>query len=254
MGKYFKIIGLFLISISVFQDVSAQDEVDEIDASKPTNFYNTLDNSLEFSQRPNANVFGYRGNLTFALSESHLLLAEVPLLYNDATKHFGLGDLRARYFWLPYKNYDKFFGAFGPSLDVFAPTGNVDKGIGTGSWVISPGLTLGLMVADWIQVFPIVSYQYVSKSKTDLIPEDQKMDAHGLSIQAIVPIILSDEFFISVTPIYRLNNFSDKGSERFVQEFAAVYVLNEKIQLTSYFSANSKDDLYVFRLGTTIFL
>ena len=232
----------------------AQDAVEEIDASKPTNFYSSLDNSVEYSQRPNANVYGYRGNLTFALSESHLLLAEVPLLYNEETKHFGIGDLRARYFFLPYKNYDKLFGAFGPSLDVFVPTGNVDKGIGTGSWVISPGITIGLMVADWIQVFPIISYQYVSKSSTNLIPEDQKMEAHGLSIQAIVPIIISDDFFISVTPIYRLNNFLDTKQDRFVQEFAAVYSLAKKMQLSGYFSNNAKDKIFVYRLGLTVFM
>ncbi len=176
----------------------------------------------------------------------------MPLLYTDATKHFGLGDLRARYFWLPYKNYDKLFAAFGPFLGVFAPTGDVDNGIGTGSWVISPGI-IGLMVADWIQVFPIISYQFVSKSSTNLIPEDQKKDTNGLSIQALVPIVLSDNFFISITPIYRLNKFLDDKQDRFVQEFAAAYAITEKIQVTGYFSANSKDDLYVYRPGTVFF-
>ncbi len=250
LNKCLKHIILFLIVISFMQETSAQDAVEEIDASKPTNFYSSLDNSLEYS---NANVYGYRGNLTFALSESHLLLAEVPLLYNEKTEYFGIGDLRARYFFLPYKNYDKLFGAFGPSLDVFVPTGNVDKGIGTGSWVISPGITIGL-VADWIQVFPIISYQYVSKSSTKLIPEDQKKEAHGLSMQAIVPIIISDKFFISVTPVYRLNNFSDTKQDRFVQQFAAVYALAEKMQLSAYFSNNSKDEIFVYRLGLTVFL
>lgn len=261
MKNYFKYFCFILFSICAGIKVSAQDagsqqgdESQEIDASKPTNFYTTLDNSLEFSQRPNANVFGYRASATFAVSESHLVLAEVPLLYNDATKNFGLGDVRARYFWLPYKNYDKFFGAFGPSLDVFAPTGDVDNGIGSGSWVISPGITMGLMVADWIQVFPIISYQYVSKSNTSLIPEDLKTDANGLTFQAIIPIIISERFFTSVTPIYRLNDFSNEKSGNFVQAFSAVYVLNDKVQLTSFYSNNSKANVNVFRLGATIFL
>lgn len=70
----------------------------EIDASKPTNFYSLLDNILEFSSRPDENVMGFRGKITYAPSESHLVLAEVPLLYNSRTKKFGVGDPRASKF------------------------------------------------------------------------------------------------------------------------------------------------------------
>ena len=138
----------------------------EIDASKPTNFYSFIDNSLEYTDSSNA-VYGYRANLTLAPSEKHLVLAEIPLLYNEGTDKLGLGDIRARYFFLPYKNYDRLLGAFGPSLDVFAPTGSYEDGLGSSSWVISPGITVGLMAADWIQFFPILSYQYTSEPDTD---------------------------------------------------------------------------------------
>lgn len=87
------------------QDQSNESEDGDIDSSKPTNFYSFLDNTLEYSNQKSQNVFGYRGKLTLALSEAHLVLAEVPLLYNDRTEKFGIGDFRARYFWLPYKNY-----------------------------------------------------------------------------------------------------------------------------------------------------
>ena len=246
---------LFLLFVFLLFNtlVFAQDETPQIDASKPTNFYSFIDNTLEYSQRPNANVFGYRGNVTLALSEAHLLLAELPLLYNDATKKFGIGDIRARYFWLPYKNYDKVLGAFGPSIDVFAPTGNVDDGIGSGSWVLSPGVTVGLMAADWIQFFPILSYQFVSKSNTTMVPEDQKMESHGITFQVLIPIVISDKFFLQVTPIYRRNNFNDVRRDRYIQELFANYALKEKLQLTAFFSGNFKDELYVYRLGLTIF-
>ena len=112
---------IIVLLIVVFQNLQAQDDAN-IDASKPTNFYSFLDNTLEYSSRSNENVIGYRGKLTLTPSEAHLILGEVPLLYNDRTEKFGLGDLRVRYFWLPYKNYDKFVGAFGPSVDVFMPT------------------------------------------------------------------------------------------------------------------------------------
>ena len=94
----------------------------EIDASKPTNFYPLLDNSLEYNKRESGgNLFGYRAQLIYPPSEAHLFLFEAPLLYNTMTEKFGLGDLRARYFFLPYKNYDKLFGAFGPSSMFLCP-------------------------------------------------------------------------------------------------------------------------------------
>lgn len=127
-------------------------ETNQIDASKPTNFYSYMNNSLEFTSRQNnGNLIGYRANITYSPSERHLFLGEVPLQYNLKREKFGLGDIRVRYFYLPYKNYEKFIGALGPSVDIIAPTGNASNGIGTGRWIIAPGLATALMFADWIQ-------------------------------------------------------------------------------------------------------
>ena len=110
----------------------------EVDASKPTNFYPLLGNNLEYNARDaGGNLMGYRAELIYPPSQAHLFLFELPLLYNDTTEKFGVGDLRARYFWLPYKNYDNFFGAFGPSIDIFVPTGSFEDGLGSSSWSVS---------------------------------------------------------------------------------------------------------------------
>lgn len=231
----------------------AQDE-EVIDASKPTNFYSLLDNTLENTSSPNQNVFGFRGKITLAPSEAHLVLAEVPLLYNDRTQKFGLGDLRARYFWLPYKNYDKLIGAFGPSVDVFIPTGNFENGLGSGRWTVSPGFTVGLMAADWIQFFPIVSYRYASKPVFDNPPAALDMSTHGLTLQVITPIVFSDKFFVQVTPIYQLNNLGDERQDRYVQEFFAAYSVTSKMQLTGFYNGNFQDKVHQYSAGLTIFL
>ena len=56
---------LFLILISVIsRQIYAQEE--DIDASKPTNFYSFIDNTLEYSSQDNQNVFGYRGTVNIA--------------------------------------------------------------------------------------------------------------------------------------------------------------------------------------------
>ena len=226
----------------------------EIDASKPTNFYTFLDNTLELTNSRNQNVFGYRGNLTYAPSGEHLILGELPLLYNDRTKKFGVGDIRARYFWLPYKNYSQFVGAFGPSVDVFLPTGSFEDGLGASSFLVSPGLTVGLMVEEYIQFFPILSYQFVSEPTTDLIPDSLKKTRHGLTFQVLIPIVFSPEFFMQFTPVFSKNDFDDEKQDRFAQEIFASYAFVEGMQLTGYFRGNFEDKVYAYRLGLTVFL
>lgn len=246
------IIALSFLTLVLMTNISAQEV--EIDASKPTNFYSFIDNTLEYQSSNTQNIYGYRGNLTLAPSSEHLVLAEIPLMYNDRTSKFGLGDIRIRYFWLPYKDYSRFIGAFGPSVDIFAPTGNYADGLGSSSWVVSPGVTVGLMAADWIQFFPILSYQYVSKQTTDQIPESQKKSRQGLTFQIITPIVFSDKFFMQVTPIFSINDFDDSRQDRFAAELFASYAVHTTIQVTGFFRGNFEDEVYTYRLGLTMFL
>lgn len=252
MKKYIYLF--FAISLLTSATVLAQEGEQEIDASKPTNFYSLLDNTLENTAHSTHNVFDYRGKILFAPSEAHLILGEIPLMYNDQTSKFGLGDVRARYFFLPYKNYDKFVGAFGPSIDIFMPTGNYENGLGNGRWVFSPGVTVGLMAADWIQFFPILSYQYSSKPVYDNPPVGADKAAHGLSFQVITPVVFSDKFYMQITPIFKMNNINDVRQDRYIQELLASYALNSKMQLSGYYNGNFEDKIHTVSFGLTVFL
>lgn len=245
----------YLAALCVFALFVAEPcRAQEVDASKPTNFYPLLDNSLEYNSRDaGGNLIGYRGNLTYPPSEEHLFLVELPVLYNDETEGFGLGDIRARYFYLPYKNYDRFFGAFGPSIDIFAPTGSFKDRIGSSSWVITPGVMGGFMLADWIQAFVVASYQYVSKPTTDLIPEDQKQERHGVTVQAITPVVFNDKFFMQITPIWSLADVEDTETSRYIQEVLAQYALAPTLQLSAFYRGNFKDKDHTVRVGLVVF-
>jgi hypothetical protein len=248
--NYLLVIFTLLFSVTTF----AQEAEQEIDASKPTNFYSLLDNTLENTAHSTHNVFGYRGKILYAPSEAHLILGEIPLMYNDQTSKFGLGDIRARYFYLPYKNYDKFIGAFGPSVDVFTPTGNFADGLGSGRWIISPGITVGLMAADWIQFFPIISYQYSGKPIYDNPKPEVNNVEHGITFQVITPLVFSDKFFIQITPIFKMNNINNERQDRYIQELLANYTLSEKLQLSAFYNGNFKDKIHTVSAGLTVFL
>lgn len=241
---------VFLLSV----EMQAQQSETPIDASKPTNFYTSLNNAFEFASHKTHNIFGYRGNLNFAPSDPHLIMVEVPVLYNDQTSKFGFSDIRVRYFWLPYKNYDSFIGAFGPSVDVFTPTGSFTNGLGAGRWIISPGITVGLMATDRLQFFPIISYQYASRPVYNNPSPETDNVIHGLTFQIITSIVLSDKFFLQITPVYKMNNINDEREDRFVQELFASFSITEKIQMTGFYEGNFQEKIHTASLGLTVFL
>jgi len=226
----------------------------EIDASKPTNFYTAMNNAFEFYNERNVeNIWSYRAKFMYSPSKSHLFIGELPVGYNDLTLKIGLRDLRGKYFFLPYKNYDKFVGAFGPSVDLIAPTGNYDDRLGLGYWLISPGVTMGLMVADWIQFFPVLSYQYISRPIYDVGPDSKSEPMHGFSFKTIIPIVFNEDFFMQITPIYQMNDFTNANEGRYLQEIFAAYSLQEHMQLTAYYNSNYEDNKSTIGLGFTFF-
>ena len=255
LGNRFKAasLGAVLATLALAGSVGIV-RAQEVDASKPTNFYPLLDNSLEYNARDEGgDLFGYRAVLTYPPSQAHTFTLEVPLLYNTETEVFGLGDARLRYFFLPYKNYDKFFGAFGPSIDIFTPTGSFESGLGASSWSFSPGVTVGLMIADWIQTFPIASYILGTKPSTDLIPEDEKKVTHGISLQAITPVVFSESFFVQVTPVWSMGDVTRGETSRYIQELVAAYALTPTLQLTAFWRGVFADNDHTIRVGLTVF-
>ena len=163
---------LSALMLGTFSLTAQEQEQEPMDASKPTNFYTLLDHRLEDNSFSGHNIIGYRGKIAYALSEAHLILGEVPILYNTFTKKFGFGDFRAKYFYLPYKNYGEVFAAFGPFIDLFIPTGPAENGLGGGRMVISPGVTAGFIATTWLQIFPSLSYKFGTRRLYGNIPDD----------------------------------------------------------------------------------
>lgn len=222
-----------------------------IDASKPTNFYNSLNHAFEYISRgEGGNLMGYRANLVLAPSDRNLVLGEVPILYNSESKKVGLGDIRARYFYLPYKNYEKFFGVFGPSIDIIAPTGSLSNGIGSGRWTIAPGIAMGLMFSEKIQVFPVLSYQYMSKT----VNGDNtaaNSDIRGGSLQFITVLVPSPKTFFQITPIFGQTYYNGIGSFGYTQEISFGYQFGPKSIFGLYGKRDFKNNITQVSLGLT---
>ena len=78
----------------------------------------------------------------------------VPLDATDFTltgeDEFGLGDIAAKFSWIPHVSRRQ---AFVLSTEVFAPTASEDV-LGTGKWVVAPGLTWAYFASPEIIIAP----------------------------------------------------------------------------------------------------
>jgi hypothetical protein len=220
----YKILSSFIFLLILSTSVHAQDstakKVEEIDPAKPTNFYTQVNVAAEYSFGKADELIGVRISGQYTFNPNNLVLFELPLLYNTDRKAGGIGDIRLRYFGIIKKDYSKTFpkvATVAPTLDVSLPTGSVKNGIGSSSLVLAPGLVWGYFFNAKTQVFPIISYQYISKPGSDLIPEALRYDKHGLTFQAIANYSFSKKTFLQVTPIYAINDLS-RGGDAFTAE------------------------------------
>lgn len=238
-----KILLIFLITLFSFKNIQAQD-ISSIDDTKPTNFYTYFENAFEYDNMGDINILGYRGSVALALSDKHLVYGEVPVLYQDFYKEVGVADMRFVYSYLPYKNYEKFFGAVMTSMDVVAPTGDYEKGIGVDRWIFSPSVTMGLMVNKNFQFFPVISYHYTSK----MVNDDTTSDMNGGSFRLMCPIIINNKLSSQITPNFYMYDFNNK-EVTYIQEFLLSYTVNRKMNLNMLYAVNFEQETYLTRFS-----
>lgn len=201
-------IGCFPVCLMAQQNSENQNNTAEIDPSKPSNLYSSLAVSGERQHAAgNVNTWGTRIYGSFAPSERQLLQVELPLLYNAFSKKFGIGDIRGRYFGLIKKNDKQVFNSFGGSLDVFFPSGSREKGLGSGSWIIAPGILAGITVSPKVLLYPIVSFVHVTK------PDFKSAKAtNGSSIEVISVFDLGSAAWLQFTPKFSINDFKNRDN------------------------------------------
>lgn len=85
----------------------------------------------------------------------------------DGTSETGLGDIRLRYFQRVYQAEDKDAALQNMvfSLDAFVPTGDSDKGLGTGTFLLAPTVIFNLPLSERWVVFPAPKVKF-STGKT----------------------------------------------------------------------------------------
>lgn len=255
--KSWSVVLIFLGLFFSFQYSSAQELNKEKDNSKPTNVYSQIDNFMQFETTPEYNTFGYNPRISYAPHKNHSFVIDAPFLYNYKYEKFGISDIRIRYFGVAYRNYEQFFGSFGASLDITAPTGKYEHGLGASSWKISPGVTFGFILnkSQTISIFPVLSYIYTSLPTSEKVPEELKEIDHGASLQLISSFVLSDDFFILITPIMRVKDINDEREDEFILEIEPVVdIFKDKFQTGIFYRGAFVSKEHTLSLYFTVFL
>lgn len=223
-----------------------QTQAQTVDASKPTNLYTQVNAAFEYQSHKNSSdLYGTRINVQYAFNPDNLLLLEVPFLYNEGTKNFGMSDMRVRYFHALKRNITERLIAIAPYADFTLPTGSFENGLGGNVWSLSGGVVAGYVVSPKIAMFPGLGYVHVTA------PSDYPGKAqNGINIQTNMSISFSQQAFLFVNPIVTV--LSDTI---WTAELNFNYMITpNKLKVNAGYFPNFTADINTFRFGATIFL
>ena len=254
-----RILIAILLFLSILQGVFAQEnpasDRQEIDPSKPTNLYTQINTAIEYRSGESQDLMGVRTNFQYAFDPDNLLLAEVPFLYNNRTDAFGIADIRVRYFRVVKRNITPRFIAVAPFADVTLPTGSFKNGLGTSSWSLAGGVVFGFIVSKNLSLFPGASYVHITKLSTDLIPEDQKYNSHGIGLQFNASYMFNKSTFLFINPTPTFLRINDSWKTIWSGEVNINKIIKpNKFKVNAYWGPDFTNHIHVFRAGCTFFL
>lgn len=248
--KLFRSPSIFLI-LFVTQFTWSQEK--EIDAAIPTNLYTKLVSQMFYTSKSNGDITGLQFDINYTPDPDNLILAELPIGYNNESKVFGIMDMRIRYFTAIERNISSSFIAIAPFLDVTIPTGSFEDGLGTSTWNFSIGSVFGFIITDGVAIFPGVGYVHTSKPTTDLIPDSSKKAGNGFAIQSNISISFSKSLFMFLNPVYTSLIYNSEYKDSWVIESTLNYmIIQNEMQLTAGY-IGSTSDVHKFKLGATLY-
>nr|WP_315142818.1 hypothetical protein [uncultured Flavobacterium sp.] len=248
---------LIFLSILSFSAKGQETSVSkqDIDPTKPTNLYTQVNTGLEYQKGKEQNLFGVRANIQYAFNPDNLLLAELPLLYNDRTSKFGMGDMRLRYYTAVKRNISNSFIAIVPFADVSLPTGSFENGLGTSSWSLAGGMVFGFIVSKKLSLFPGLSYVYITEPSADLIPDIAKNSSNGVGLQFNASYVINKSTFLFINPTPTFLNTNGSWNTIWSGEVNLNKIITpNKFKVNAYWSPNFTSDVHIFRIGATLFI
>lgn len=256
MRKIF-IATLFLLSFCSIS-VNAQETSEnkkEIDPSNPTNLYTQLNGSLEYQSFENNNIYGTKFNVQYAFDPANLILVDLPIRHNEATKKTSIADVRLRYYHVAKKGITKQFIALVPYLDVYIPVGSYKNGLGTGSWSMGAGLLCGFVFTTKFSFFPGVIYSHITKPNTDLIPDYDKVSSDGIGLQFNTTYKFTSRTFLSINPSPSFRNTIGNWKTTWEGDINFNHIVTpNKFKINAGWTKNFTNNINIFKVGATVYI
>ena len=148
--------------------------------------------------------------------EAILLLADVGFGYRTGNDESGILDSRIRLFNVPFRSDDPnaWISTLGWSIDSYIPLGDVEDGLGSGNWVVAPGV-IWTHSMPFVNVSPNLIYQFTwanSELRED-IPVDEENESQATRLELNLAFEMPARYWLLVTPSYTwgLKNTDDGG-------------------------------------------
>jgi len=229
--------------------LAQEQENKDIDPSKPTNLYTQVNAQFEYQDAVSgADLLGSRFNIQYAPNSNNLIIAELPILYNQVTRKTGFSDVRVRYFTVVKRNINPRLIAVAPFLDVTAPTGSTQQGLGQGNWSIATGAVIGYVVSPKFALFPGMGYVHIAR------PAASGPASNGITLQMNGSYSFSPRTFMFVNPTPAFLNTSGVWKSIWTGDFSLTRILvPNRFTMNVGFAPNFTQEVYIYRLGSTLY-
>lgn len=242
---------LFLLLPMGLQAQESQDTIQKIDPSNAGNLYTQINTGFEFKNvAGDHNIYGLRVNGQYAFNPNNMVLFEVPFLYNDYTRKFGISDFRIRYYMAVMRNMTKTLTFLIPFADVSLPTGSFKRGLGTGRWSLSAGVILGVKINKRFSLYPGVSYVYVTEDRVELPIDDH---SNGVSLQTNASLKLSKRAYVFINPIFTYSYTLSSWHTNWRGELNFNYMIKPTFKVNVGWNPDFTNETHLVKAGSTFF-
>jgi hypothetical protein len=249
--------GIFALVFSCWAGFSAAaEEVKKVDPTDPTNVQFSITPSYDYTKlsEDGGSTSAFSIDTWIPLSEKDLFTIEFKIMNSSITglpSETGFSDIRMKYFHLISTPDMGILRAVAPSFDLIVPTGDEDKGLGGGSWLLIPNIVLALGLSETVSAYPTFRYVHsIHKGEnegvfTGLLPDynipvfDSSDDGlmkfnsgkvRGLNFEMPISAALSDSLFFTATPNL-FHNLANGGSTTFSSKFQLTYQPLENVSV-----------------------
>ncbi len=236
---------IFLTQEEVETEITLESESqttskDETNPTDPTNIQFQITTGLEWTNLDDdlGDTYTFNVDSWIPLSKQDLFSVDVNLSMSNIQGEptfVGLGDTRIRYFHLiPVQNAG-ILQAVAPSLDMFIPTGDENKGLGGGSWIIAPNVIFALKFNDNITAYPLIRFvQSFSAVEAQFVPDlgipteggkNKETDVTGINIELPTTFQFAEAWWFTVSPNL-FQNFTGNRGTTFSSKFSVTTAID----------------------------